>query len=84
MMKTNDKFKEIRNLLIQSIIDLRNSIDQISQKRRFLMRRVLPTDSLIYAMHLNQCQNFFLVQIFRKRLKSCPILINIKEKSPEM
>ncbi|XP_052686937.1 uncharacterized protein LOC128166076 [Crassostrea angulata] len=42
MMKTNDKFKEIRNLLKQSIIVLCNSIYQISQKRRFLMRRVLP------------------------------------------
>lgn len=85
MMKTNDKFKDIRNLLKQSIIVLCNSIYQISQKRRFLMRLVLPNRfSDICKASQPVSELYFLVQIFRKRLKSCQILINIKEKGPEM
>lgn len=42
LSKRNENCKEIRELIKQSVIVLCNSVFQMSQKRRFLMRKVLP------------------------------------------
>lgn len=42
MSKSNENLKEVRNLIKQAVIVLCNSVYQLSQKRRFLLRKILP------------------------------------------